>query len=142
MAARFASPADEFRALGVQVDTRAHVPTRRDRLLVLHGDEFLRGRYPPLYHARKAVEVYAEPGTVIVYGHVHREQHLVRAMELGNCEARSLPCMRTLDPAWLGPEVSGWSQGWGAALLAPGRRPTLDVIRYESGAAYWGGRAV
>jgi hypothetical protein len=47
-----------------------------------------------------------------------------------------------LDPAWLGPEVSGWSQGWAAVQLAPGRRTTLDVIRYESGAEYWGGRAV
>lgn len=47
-----------------------------------------------------------------------------------------------LDPAWLGPEVSGWSQGWAAVQLAPGRRPTLDVIRYESGAAYWGGQRI
>ena len=60
----------------------------------------------------------------------------------GNAEAHALPCMRSLNPGWLGAEVSGWSQGWGVATLAPGRRPTLDVVRYESGAAYWGGRRV
>jgi predicted phosphodiesterase len=133
-------PLDALRLAGAEIDRRTHTPTRRGSLLVLHGDEFLRSKFPPMHHARKAIEVYAEPGATICYGHVHKRQHHVRPMEAGNCDAISLPCMRSLEPAWLGPEVSGWTQGWGAAQLEPGRRATVEVIEYVGGCAWWGGR--
>ena len=145
LASRFRAPLDDIADLGVEVHRHQAAPLRRGRLLVLHGDEGVRGggKYAgSVVHSRRMLELYGEPGAVLVYGHFHRSQHHVRPMEMGNCEAHCIPCMRTLSPAWLGAEVSGWEQGWAAVTLASGRRPTIDVIRYESGAAYWGGRAV
>ena len=84
--------------------------------------------------------MYAEPGATILYGHWHRTQHFVRPMELGNCEAYALPCMRSLNPGWLGAELSGWQQGWAAVTVCSGRRATCDVLRYEAGRVSWGGR--
>jgi len=143
LASRFRAPLDDLSDLGVEVHRHQSAPLRRGRLLVLHGDEGVRGggKYAgSVVHSRRMLELYGEPGVVLVYGHFHRSQHHVRPMELGNAEAHCIPCMRTLHPEWLGAEVSGWEQGWAAVQLAPGRRPTLDVIRYESGAAYWGGQ--
>lgn len=143
LASRFRAPLDDLADLGVDVHRHQAAPLRRGRLLVLHGDEGVRGggKYAgSVVHSRRMLELYGEPGAVLVYGHFHRSQHHVRPMEMGNCEAHCLPCMRTLHPEWLGAEVSGWEQGWAAVQLEPGRRPTIDVIRYESGAAYWGGQ--
>lgn len=145
LASRFRAPLDDIADLGVEVHRHQSAPLRRGRLLVLHGDEGVRGggKYAgSVVHSRRMLELYGEPGAVLVYGHFHRSQHHVRPMEMGNAEAHCIPCMRTLHPEWLGAEVSGWEQGWAAVQLAPGRRPTLDVIRYESGAAYWGGQRI
>ena len=140
MASRFRGPLEDFAAMGVDVETHTHSPTRRGNLLVLHGDEGFRGGNGGGLHSRKILEMYAEPGATIVYGHWHRTQHFVRPMELGNCEAYSLACMRQLNASWLGAELSGWNQGWGAVWLEPGRRATVDVVRYDGGKAQWGGR--
>lgn len=146
LASRFRSPLEDFAAMGVEVCEHTHAPLRRGKLLVLHGDEGLkgggRGSSGGMYHAKRLLDIYAEPGIVLAYGHYHRTQHFVKAMELGNADAYCLPCMRTLQPGWVGAEVPGWNQGWGAARLAEGRRPVLEVVRYENGAAWWGGAEV
>ena len=132
----------DLSGLGIEWSPEGPKSLRRGTAKLLHGHEFMPRRFasPPKYHSRRALDVYGEPGTTIVYGHVHRRQMFQQAYDTGNCVAMSIPCMRLLQPPWLGPEVAGWEHGFAVLYLEEGRPTEVEVVVIDRGAFWWGGK--
>ncbi len=77
---------------------------------------FLHGQYTSKYHAARHLDQWR---TSVCYGHTHRPQTFFRGVGLDGAllSAHGMPCMRTLQPDWLGGRPSGWAHGWGYHVL-------------------------
>lgn len=81
-------------------------------------------------------------GFSIACGHVHRPQ--VFTMPDGENNIRAayvLPCMRTLDAAWLNGKPSGWTNGFSVHEYDDEGDFTLQMILAKDGKFIWNGRS-
>lgn len=71
---------------------------------------YTHGEWATLHHAKKHLDMY---GMSVRYGHTHRPQTTTRGFGDGRVlYAIGSPCLRTLDPSWIGPH-NGWLHGFG-----------------------------
>jgi predicted phosphodiesterase len=105
---------------------------RRGKLGITHG------AWTPTHHAKKHLEEF---GCSIAYGHTHRPQTYTRGKVGGTTYgAFGLPCMRTLNPAWLNNHPSGWMHGFGILYVMPTGHFNLYTVMMHGGRFIYGGR--
>lgn len=77
---------------------------------------YTHGQWANKHHANKHLDVY---GVNVRYGHTHKPQVFTRGYADGAVRVGiGSPCLRTLDPDWIGP-ASGWCQGFGIDEFMP-----------------------
>lgn len=92
----------------------------RGRLYYTHG------QWANKHHANKHLDVY---GVNVRYGHTHKPQVFTRGYADGVVRVGiGSPCLRTLDPEWIGP-ASGWCQGFGVdEFMSDGTFTSHNVV--------------
>lgn len=123
--------------LGVRWVPERDQPIARGTLRLMHGHQDL--ARPPQYHAAKIANLRGRQGTVTVYGHVHRPQHIARIGE-ESAHAIGLGCLRTLAPGWEHGRASGWEHGFGVAYVSDSGRADVYPVAVRNGAIVWDGR--
>jgi hypothetical protein len=99
---------------------------------------YTHGEWASLHHAKKHVEAY---GVSVRYGHTHRPQAYTRSYGDGRIlSGVGTGCLRTLDPAWSGPN-NGWSHGFGFDEFTADGAVTAHNIVIADRRFAWGGKA-
>ena len=131
-----------FRDLGIEwVGERTAL--RRGAAKIIHGHQLAtneRSGMLPKYHAARAVSLYGEPNTTVVYGHVHREQTWTEPCFGGFKRARSIGCLRTLHPNWHRAQEFGHHHQFGALYVEAGGGTNLYAVDLNGGSFNLGGR--
>lgn len=120
-------------------------PVDRGQLRVLHGHQIYGQGGGPIYHSRKAADVYAtDAGRVVTYGHTHKPQQYHRAVMGGTGRAVGLGCLRTIRPdqvRWLQGNEAGWAHGFGVFSILAGS-VHVEEVRPIRGQAVFRGRLI
>jgi hypothetical protein len=130
----------KFSELGIEwVGER--VVLRRGRIKSLHGHQLATGPggMLPKMHTQRAVQLYGEPGVIVVYFHTHKHQAWSEPHEAGPKRAENIACMRTLFPTWLAGRQSGWHHQFAGAYVSASGPSNLYVVDAENGAFTWEG---
>ena len=132
----------KFRDLGITYVSERTV-LRRGALKIIHGHQLannpIKGMLPK-YHAARAVAMYGEAGTTVLYGHVHREQVYSEPCDGGFKRAHSIGCMRTLRPAWHRATEMGHHNQFAVAYVSASGATNLYVVDVQGGAFTFEGR--
>ena len=109
---------------------------------VAHGHQLAAGMSGclPLYHARRAAEMWGTPAAPIIIGHAHRPQVWHAAAWGGSVWAWALGCLRTLAPPWLRGRPAGWAHQVAIIYTDDRGIPTIYPVNFAAGRCCWGGR--
>jgi predicted phosphodiesterase len=130
---------------GVEWVPEGRQPVDRGLLRVLHGHQIYGQGGGPIYHSRKAADVYAtDAGRVVTYGHTHKPQQFHRPVIGGTGRAVGLGCLRTIRPEevrWLQGNEAGWAHGFGVFSVLAGS-VHVEEVRPIRGQAMFRGRLI
>ena len=98
---------------------------------------YTHGQWASKHHACKHLDVY---GVNVRFGHTHKPQTFTRGYADGAVRIGiGSPCLRTLDPDWIGP-ASGWCQGFGVdEFMEDGSFTSHNIVMTKQRFS-WGGK--
>lgn len=130
---------------GIEWVPQDRQPIERGLLRALHGHQIYGQGGGPIYHSRKAADVYATaPGVVVTYGHTHKPQQYQRPVLGGVARAVGLGCLRTIRPdevRWLQGNEAGWAHGF-AVFSVLDASVHVEEVRPVRGQAVFRGELV